>query len=316
LARAVCGPATTAFVRAFAAVGDGFGSALTAGSRAASPKLDPSRGHSLSGGQVATPPVLPRFRLRRLLPPLTPSSLPLRGHASAAGGRPPDFSNCSDLFRLRGKVFPLVRVCVSPSPFQRGHPATPRMPASVRRSSSARVRSIQLPARSLRFVRTGRRCGRRRLWLRAHGCLSRCVARARPFARSLRRDTGRLAALGPSPTPPSALTLCSTPLRACALAAGVTARRSDDASLAAGILPALACARFSFRLEHCVPFARVFAVVGDGCGSALAAASRDASPKRDPSRGHSLSKGQVATPAALPRSRLRRLLPPLLSTLA
>jgi hypothetical protein len=173
------------------------------------------------------------------------------------------------------------------------------------------LRSIQLPARSLRFVRTGRRCGRRRLRLRARGCLSRCVARARPFARSLRRDTGRLAALGPSPTPPSALTLCSTPLRACALAAGVTARRSDDASLAAGILPALACARFSFRLEHCVPFARVFAVVGDGCGSALAAASRDASPKRDPSRGHSLSKGQVATPAALPRSRLRRLLPPL-----
>ena len=130
MARAVCGPATTAFVRAFAAVGDGFGSALTAGSRAASPKLDPSRGHSLSGGQVATPPVLPRFRLRRLLPPLTPSSLPLRGHASAAGGRPPDFSNCSDLFHLRGKVFPLVRVYVSPSPFQRGHPATPRMPAS------------------------------------------------------------------------------------------------------------------------------------------------------------------------------------------
>ena len=109
--------------------------------------------------------------------------------------------------KFRGKVFPRVRVCVSSSPFQRGHPATPRCrlrpdfsSASVRGHRSGASAQVPAPVHSLRSETA---------WLRAHGRLWRFVVRARPFARIALvagsvRDTGGLAAPPPAPTPPFA----------------------------------------------------------------------------------------------------------------
>ena len=57
----------------------------------------------------------------------------------------------------RGKVFPRVRVCsVSPSPFSRGHPATPRCAARILFQSTGRsVPQLTRRSRSLRSLRDG-----------------------------------------------------------------------------------------------------------------------------------------------------------------
>ena len=219
------------------------------------------------------------------------------------------------MFPRGGNAFPPGRVCVSPSPFQRGLPATPRTPASrpefcprsltlaVTCGAAAAFRSVGC---SLRPETASAPRSRPPLARRRPGATLREVTPC-PRARSRHRWPCRAHAFADSGLRSHPPLSTSRPR----LGGGRHPPPGDDAGLTAGMLPALACARFSFRLERCAPFARVFAAVGDGFGSALTAASRDASPKRDPSRGHALSWGQVATPVALPRSRLRRLLPPL-----
>ena len=109
------------------------------------------------------------------------------------------------MFRSRGNVFPRSRVCVSPSPFQRGHPATPR--CRLRRNSSSasgrnRHSGASVPLRDRRALRWRRLRSPRLRHLR------RFVARARPFGgiaflRRLRTRHRRLTALQPAPTPPA-----------------------------------------------------------------------------------------------------------------
>jgi hypothetical protein len=108
--------------------------------------------------------------------------------------------------RGRENGFPRVRVGVSPSPFKRGHPATPRRrltPVVASASGHGHRSGAHAPIPAPAF-----RCGRRRLVSCAHGRLWRFVAQAQPFARLLlvagsSRNSGVLAALSPAPTPPS-----------------------------------------------------------------------------------------------------------------
>jgi hypothetical protein len=114
--------------------------------------------------------------------------------------------NSGDLVRgERGNVFPRGRVCVSPSPFLRGHPATPRR--RLRRNSPSvsgrnRRSGAWAPLRDRRALRW------RRLRSPRSRRLRRFVARARPFdglafLRRLRTRHRRLTTLQPEPTPPA-----------------------------------------------------------------------------------------------------------------